>query len=363
MRSSAHRTLGCACLAASVLLPGLLMACADDSGPVRPGPLPLEPYDTLREWGLFEDSEGRIPAEGVVPFTVISPLFSDYALKDRFLYVPEGAKIGYDAESEWRFPVGTILVKSFGYPSEDGASKELIETRLLVHNDDGWAGHTYVWNDAQNRAERVIAGRAINLEISRGGGTREELLYIVPNTNECMDCHGQEDSFNTLGGVSRQLDRTYDYGTGPENQIAHLEALGLFDGPVPTEHQRMVDPLGDAPLLDRARSYMDSNCGSCHRPGDLASQSAFWLSWEHTGPSEDPTNWGVCKVPTSAGGATCGNTFDIVPGRPEESVFVCRMRTTDPEDRMPPLGRRLLHDEGLALIEEWIAAMPEAPCN
>jgi len=46
-----------------------------------------------------------------------------------------------------------------------------------------------------------------------------------------------------------------------------------------------------------------------------------------------------------------------VPGDPDASILVYRMETGDPAAAMPELGRALVHEEGVALIREWIAAM------
>jgi hypothetical protein len=110
---------------------------------------------------------------------------------------------------------------------------------------------------------------------------------------------------------------------------------------------------------------MDTNCGSCHRPDrGEASQSGFLLAYEHTDPqTDDPSNWGVCKVPTSAGGATCGLSHDVVPGAPEKSILICRIQSTESKVMMPPLGRTLVDDAGVALLSEWITELPPADCK
>ncbi|HEY0706711.1 MAG TPA: hypothetical protein VGG33_07940, partial [Polyangia bacterium] len=45
----------------------------------------------------------------------------------------------------------------------------------------------------------------------------------------------------------------------------------------------------------------------------------------------------------------------IHAGRPDTSVLVTRMRSRDPLVQMPPLGTQLVDQQGLALIERWIA--------
>ncbi len=90
----------------------------------------------------------------------------------------------------------------------------------------------------------------------------------------------------------------------------------------------------------------------------------MYLDWWSTDPAvADPTTYGVCKTPTSAGGATCGLSHDIVPGHPELSITSCRVHSEDPQIQMPPLGRTLVHDGGAALIDAWITELPAAPCT
>jgi uncharacterized repeat protein (TIGR03806 family) len=265
--------------------------------------------------------------------------------------------------------VGTVLVKNFGYfddARDPDAGRRILETRLLVREEGGWEPHTYVWNDEQTDGERVRVGATIPVAWIDEDGESRATDYVVPNTNECRECHGEDENLNTLGGTTRNLDLDHDYGEGLENQIEHFARLGLFDvmPPAYEERARLVDPFGAAPLENRLRSYFDVNCAMCHRPDSAASESDLLLDWWSTDPaSAEPTNFGVCKTPTSAGGATCGLTYDVVPGHPEMSIMSCRMRSEDPQIQMPPLGRTLAHDAGADLVDEWITALPAGVCT
>ncbi|MFO0755465.1 MAG: hypothetical protein U0359_03185 [Byssovorax sp.] len=340
--------------------------------PVVPTPAPAgEPYDTLGEWHLFADGKTQAPAEGVIPYDVNAPLFSDYTQKRRFLWVPKGQKIGWKDKERWDFPLGTIMIKTFAYPvdARDATKGErLLETRLLVHEGGapGWTAHTYVWNEDQTEAKRVIVGQTIPIDwIDEQGKTRHN-DYAVPNTNICQECHGKYGVTNTLGGRTRQLERAHDYGEGEENQIDHLAALGLFDAAPPpsSDRQKLIDPFGSGPIGERGRSYLDANCSHCHGVVGLAKGTAFWLDYDRTDPAKgNPTDWGVCKVPASAGGGTCGLGFDVVPGHSDQSIVVCRTGSLDAKVAMPPVGHRLIHDEGVQLLKDWIDAMPEQKCQ
>jgi uncharacterized repeat protein (TIGR03806 family) len=322
------------------------------------------PYRTLAEWHLFDDALKQVPTSGVIPYDVIAPLFSDYATKYRFLYVPSGEKISYSKTDTWKFPVGTILVKTFSYLADardPSKGDRLLETRLLIRESEGWVAHTYVWNEAQTEATLTVGGTVIDSQFVDASGTARTNQYVVPSENDCRGCHGPLGLTDTLGGRTLQLDRDHDYGSGPENQIDHLAKLGLFDAaPDPqAERVHLVDPFGSAPRLERVRSYLMGNCSHCHRPGKYgASSSGLWLDYASTDPSQPSSNMGLCKQPTSAGGATCGRFLDVVPGHPEQSILMCRIESTLAKVKMPPVGRMMVHAEGVALLSDWISALP-----
>jgi uncharacterized repeat protein (TIGR03806 family) len=334
----------------------------DASGGVTPAPDDA-PYQTLAEWHLFSDPVRQVPAAGVVPYDVISQLFADYASKRRFIYVPSGQKIGYSATDKWSFPVGTILVKTFSYLADmrDATRGErLLETRLLLHEADGWVPHTYVWNAEQTEAKLDVAGEVIDSQFIDASGKTVNNGYVVPSGNDCRTCHGKLGETDALGGRTRQLDRDNDYGKGPENQLDHLTKLGLFDKtPEPeSQRQRLVDPFGTAPVFERVRSYFDGNCSQCHQPGNSpGSLSGLWLDYASTASGERSVNWGFCKQPASAGGATCGYQFDVVPAKPDDSIMICRLESQRAKVKMPPIGRNLVHTEAVALIREWITGI------
>lgn len=128
----------------------------------------------------------------------------------------------------------------------------------------------------------------------------------------------------------------------------------------PAVRPRMPDPFDERePLIVRARAYLDANCAHCHRPEAPADSSGLWLGWSDSSERQ----LGICKRPFSAGTGTGGHDFDIVPGDPEASIMVHRMRSTDPEIKMPEMPSQLAHEEGAALIAEWIAAMPPDDCR
>ena len=132
--------------------------------------------------------------------------------------------------------------------------------------------------------------------------------------------------------------------------------------PGPASRPALVDPYGTQDLGLRVRAYWDGNCGHCHNAGGYAASYGLLLDYPSTAPTEPPVNWGKCKFPTSASN-TCGDVYDVVPGDPDTSIMACRVASTDPDVRMPPLGMQLVNQEGLDLIRAWIASLPPETCQ
>ena len=65
----------------------------------------------------------------------------------------------------------------------------------------------------------------------------------------------------------------------------------------------------------------------------------------------------MCKPPVAAGGGPAGIWCSIVPGQAEDSILSFRLATNDPGMMMPELGRSLVHQEGLEIINQWINSM------
>jgi uncharacterized repeat protein (TIGR03806 family) len=236
-----------------------------------------------------------------------------------------------------------------------------IETRLLMRHPDGvWAGYTYEWNDAQTDATLLLTGMVVPVTYTDDGGQTGSLDYRVPNQNQCFGCHGQRGSTNVLGVRTRQVNRSFDYGSGPENQIDHMAGLGMFDQTPPPAAQRsaLADPYGSGPVEPRARAWLEANCSHCHQPGGAAGPTNLYLLSTVTAAID----YGVCRPPNAAGQGAGGRLFDIVAGHPEQSVMTYRVASTVPGIKMPEMPLQLVDQRGLELITQWIAAMPEMPC-
>ncbi len=361
-----------------------LAACGRDAG--------VRFFDTgqpkaLSEWRVLKIERGRLSLnEGVVPYDLNTPLFTDYAHKLRTIWMPKGKSARYDARESFDFPVGTIISKTFYYPlpaggkwdgksvartgthddlqgeSLDLSRVRLIETRLLVRREAGWEAMPYVWNEAQTEATLRRAGGLVPLELVDGDGNRETADYQVPDQNQCASCHATDNktrALHPIGPKARNLNRDFAYATASENQLAHLSRVGYLAGaPDPQQAPRNADwqDAAHAKLEDRARAYLDVNCGHCHSPTGAAITSGMWLD----AAVGDRLKLGFCKQPVAAGKGTGNRLYDIAPGHADGSVLVFRMDSDDPSVMMPELGRSLVHREGVELIREWIDAQKGA---
>jgi uncharacterized repeat protein (TIGR03806 family) len=316
---------------------------------------------TLSDYRLFTGNGAtQDPLPGVYPYDVIAPLFADEAAKHRFIQLPSsGEKARYSERDPWELPVGSIVVKTFSYPRDardPTKGERLIETRLLIRAPSEIVPITYVWNAAQTEAVREVAGRDVPVEWIDATGHLRATEYRVPTTNDCKRCHGL-DAVQLLGVRTRQLDRPSRV-FAHENQIDAFALRGFFESSPPSgARDHLVDPEDPgAPIDARGRSYLDANCGHCHNKSAAADWSGLELDWGDRSAGV----LGVCKSPSSAGD-TGGRRFDIVPGRPEESVLLYRMQLTNSAYRMPE-GSRTPDVVGIDVIAAWITALPKDDC-
>ena len=328
----------------AICLGVLVGACAKYVQPDMAVILADKPAASLAEYDLFADADARTPARGVTKYDLINPLFSDHAEKHRYVFVPEGTSAVYRDDDVFEFPIGSVLVKTFAY------GDRYLETRLLIHKADGWEALPYVWNDAQTEATYAPVGKRIEIAAGVAEADAPAFTYAVPNKNQCKTCHQNGDAVHPIGPKARNLNHLGPHGV---NQIEDWVARGLV-ATVPDSVPVMARAFDPAvPLETQARAYLDINCAHCHKATGSASNSGLWLDWE----IEDAVTWGVGKHPTAAGRGAGDALVVIKPGDPAASILSFRMASDEPGIAMPELGRALVHDEGVALIEAWITQM------
>lgn len=367
------------------LVLSLLAGCSDASSESDPVFFAGENPRQLSDWHLMDLGSGALVlADGVVPYDLNSPLFTDYAFKLRTIWVPDNAGAGMYREADYPdLPVGTVISKTFYYPkgdvektvlkSEDSKGQtnpilqnldrvRLMETRLLVRREQGWEAVSYVWNEDQTDAILTKIGDAQKLTLVSGSGAESEFTYIVPDINQCAGCHAPNNTTRELAPLGvrpRHLNKTYHYGDESMNQLLKLVRVGYLSGLDDIQQIARNEDWSDDTVAtnQRARAYLDINCSHCHNQVGPADTSGLDLTMEALAGPE----LGICKLPIAAGSGTGGRAFSIVPGAPDQSILLHRVETVNPGAMMPELGRSLRHQEGADLLRAWIAEM-EGEC-
>src|SRR4051812_10493888 len=136
---------------------------------------------TLADTGAFSDLIHLTPNDGIVSYDLNIPFWSDGAHKTRWFSLPNtNLTIGFERETPWSFPAGTVWIKHFRLPLKDGDlnSARPIETRFLVRNSEGVYGVTYRWDDSQTNATLVPAeGLDEDIDIEEEGETHTQVWH------------------------------------------------------------------------------------------------------------------------------------------------------------------------------------------
>jgi uncharacterized repeat protein (TIGR03806 family) len=297
----------------------------------------------LSQTGCFEGQDPTRFVEGVIPYDVNVPFWSDGLSKQRGLALPDGTTIDVDAEGDFSVPPGSVLIKNFRFGGR------LVETRLLVRHDDGeFAGYSYEWNDFETEAILLEESKLHDV----GGQS-----WLFPSAAQCSQCHTSA-AGGSLSLEIPQLNRDFMYPrTGlTANQLETFEHIGLLSAPLgqpPEALDAFPASSETGALLDlRARAYLHANCSQCHRPGTGVQSTLDFRA---------ATRWDdleACNVAPTHGDLGIPGARLLTPGDPATSLISLRMATEDPE-KMPPVGRLVLDLQGIALIDSWVASWLE----
>lgn len=311
-------------------------------------------HTLLSSYNFFEGNLADLTPNaeaGVLPYDLNMPLFSDYALKKRFVYVPPGLSIPFDTSGILDLPQGSVLIKHFYYTDPNGV-EDYVETRLLIRKSDGWYPETYEWNEEQTDATRTVVGGTRTMTAFVNGQT-ETFNYLIPNQNQCKNCHADNGKIAPIGPAIQNLNKSYSYATGTSNQIDRWIADGILTNSTIANYPSwpgMNHPT--ATLHSKARAYLAVNCASCHRLSGSAANSGLYLEYYN----QDSLSLGYFKTPVAAGGGSGGFQYVIKPGSADESILLYRMISDQVDERMPEIGRSLSHTQGIQLIRDWIDA-------
>lgn len=358
----------------------LYISCGDDNDdgyesiPVSPVVVDLEsvPYPKLSDYKFFEgELKNLTPALGVISYEPASSLFVDYAHKKRFVWLPANTKATYNGDGEIiEFPVGSVLIKSFYYEHmQPSNTLKHLETRLMIRKANGWIFANYVWNDDQTEAYFNLDGSDVPITFIENGVTKST-SYRIPNRDQCITCHKTEEVVNgslapkhiPLAVKPQNLNWNYTYSDGSKNQLLKWIELDILEDnfSLPSAVNTVIN-YNDAsqPIGLRARSYVDVNCAHCHTEGGHCSYRPMRFAFDET--YNNDTNMGVCVNTQDMQDFPPALGKIVTPGNINRSMMYYRMNTTDEGYRMPLHGRTVIHEEGIALIEQWINSLQPCP--
>lgn len=332
----------------------------------------------LSETGLFTTTSSLTPQPGLIRYDVNAPGWHDGATSERYIALPAGGRMEVKTPGGWNFPDGTAIVQTLSWP------QRRLESRVLLRQQNEWAGYTYVWNEAQDDAELVTAA----------GETRQlsgEKQWRLPSRQECLLCHSRAANF-VLGlstvqlNQGNQVSRWESAGYLKVNRAPHEESewrkelaeqdldekarLALLALILPSERQRqppenntllalpaetlprLANPQDVAAPLDaRARAYLHANCSHCHMAnsgGNSAMQLASHVAAE---------NMAIFNAQPLHASFGLPEARLVAPGAPERSLLVYRPVLRG-HGQMPPVGTLLPDGVGANLLAQWIASLP-----
>jgi PA14 domain/Concanavalin A-like lectin/glucanases superfamily/Chitobiase/beta-hexosaminidase C-terminal domain/Immunoglobulin I-set domain len=329
------------------------------------GPLPL----LLSQTGAYSDTPNRVPSTGLISYVPNTPLWSDGAVKSRYLGLPNSGglesparQIGFAPTGQWTFPAGTVFVKNFDLvvdQTNPNTPLRRLETRLLVRDTNGAVyGVTYKWRPDNSEADLLTGSLTEAVLVTNATGVVTQNWYY-PSPADCLTCHTPQPNY-VLGVNSRQLNGTNTYlSTGvTDNQLRTLNRLGLlypaFNEANITNFEQLSSVTNvNVPLVQRARSYLDANCAQCHQPGG----TGITFDARYDTPL---TNQNIINA-TAAFPLGYDNAKIVTPSDVWRSVLYDRMNSLDNAIKMPPLARNLIDSNAVATFAAWINSLGGTP--
>lgn len=320
-------------------------------GETGSGPVPPQ---KLSETGLYSDIASKTVAQENLCFSPQYPLWSDGATKKRWVYLPPGQVIDARDSENWIFPVGTKFWKEFSFGKR-------VETRVIEKvAQEKWSYQTYAWNTDESEAILVSNyGSRNHIEIAAG------VRHDIPGVNDCKVCHEGKGRDVILGFSALQLSPERD-SLAPHAEQFDSTMINLNDLIEQGRIAHLSDDLitnpprifAKTPRERAALGYVWANCGGCHNAKDPLASVGMELKL----PLSKMTSHQDSMLTSVVGhlskyqipGVNSEQCFRVKPGEPEHSSLVYRMQTRNPYKQMPPLGTKIVDQEAVDLISEWI---------
>jgi len=290
--------------------------------------------DSLSAYNVFQGTPSSlIPSTDFELLELSSVLFTDYAHKQRLIKLPPGSQLTVLGDNSIGFPNGTILTKTFFYYIDErdtSLGKNIIETRLLIKENDKWNAATYRWNNAQTAATLELNGFDKPVTWINSTGNTQSTLYKIPTENDCMTCHQSNSSMTPLGPTLLNLNRTVERNGESINQLSHLQSIGKLNNLSLSQVSNMVNYKDiNAPIQDRGRAYLAMNCAHCHNPNgwSIPAEKDFDFRYETT---------------LQESGIQSGKD---------------RISRNMVDQLMPFIGTTMLDEEGVSLLLEYIESL------
>ena len=360
----------------------LFISCSDNDdeytvlSPVTVN-LSTVPYPKLSDYHFFVgDMKNQVPESDVLPYEPASSLFTDYAHKKRFVWIPKGMKATYDGDGNvLQLPVGSAIIKTFYYEKVQPLNAtKIIETRLMIRKADGWIFAEYVWNNDQTEAYLDMNGSNVSIDYKDENNILQSVPnYRIPNVVQCIICHKSKqmvnnvevDTYLPIGIKPQNLNFDYNYGNETKNQLTKWIEKGILQNnfSLPSEANTAID-YKDAtkPLEKRVRSYLDINCAHCHQDNRHCDYRPMRFSFTESGDIQNGrANLGICVDTQDMQDFPPALSKIISPGNVNRSMLYYRLNTTNENFRMPLHGRTVIHTEGVNLLQQWINTLQ--PCQ
>jgi len=333
------------------------------------------PYSKLSDYHFFDgEMKNQIPSLNVIPYSPASSLFTDYAHKKRFIWMPIGVKATYNGDSNvLELPVGAALIKTFYYDNvQPNNTTRILETRIMIRKQTGWIFADYVWNEAQTEAYLDLNGSNVDISWKDENDVIKSTSYRIPTEVQCIICHKSTENVNgnlqtihiPIGIKPQNLNFNYTYGNSTQNQLTKWIDQGYLENnfTLPSENNSVVDYNDTSKSLEkRARSYVDINCAHCHQNGKHCDYRPMRFAFNETGNANGLTNMGVCVDTQDMQNFAPALGKIVTPGNVNRSMLYYRLNTTNETYRMPLHGRTIIHEEGLNLMGQWINSLQ--PCQ